>query len=116
MKGQNIVCFAKDWSEDPTSCNHVLRELAKDNRVLWLNSISTRSPNLASGRDIGKIFRKLASFLCGPKKVGEQMWVYTPIVLPFHHNRKAAAFNRMLLRLSIKILGKQMGMDGFQEF
>ena len=33
MKGQNIICFAKDWSEDPTSCNHVLEELAKDNRV-----------------------------------------------------------------------------------
>lgn len=114
MKGQNIVCFAKDWSEDPTSCNHVLRELSKDNRVLWLNSISTRSPNLASGRDIGKIFRKLASFLRGPKKVGERMWVYTPIVLPFHHNSRAAAFNRMLLRLSIQFLGKRLGMGGFQ--
>jgi hypothetical protein len=52
MKGQDIICFAKEWNEDPTSCNHVLRELAKNNRVLWLNSISTRSSNLASGRDL----------------------------------------------------------------
>ena len=54
MRGQNIVCFAKDWSEDPTSCNYVMRELSRHNKVLWLNSISTRSPNLASGRGPGQ--------------------------------------------------------------
>ena len=63
MKNKNIVCFAKDWSEDPTSCNHVLMELSKENKVLWLNSISTRSPNLSSGRDLGKIFKKLGGEL-----------------------------------------------------
>ena len=55
-----IVAFAKDWHEDPTSNHHVLRELARTRRVLWLNSIATRTPKLASGRDLGKIRRKLA--------------------------------------------------------
>jgi hypothetical protein len=32
-----IVAFAKDWHEDPTSNHHVLRELARTRRVLWLN-------------------------------------------------------------------------------
>jgi hypothetical protein len=31
-----IIAFAKDWHEDPTSNHHVLRELAKTRRVLWL--------------------------------------------------------------------------------
>ena len=57
MTGQNIICFAKDWSEDPTSNNHVMRLLARDNRVLWLNSIATRTPNFSSGRDLQKIGR-----------------------------------------------------------
>ena len=114
MKNQNIVCFAKDWSEDPTSCNHVLKELSKTNKVLWLNSISTRSPKLTSGRDMGKIFKKLAGFLKGPQKVGNQMWVYTPIVLPFHHVPAAVAFNRVWLRLTIFILTFCLGMRGFQ--
>ncbi len=48
MRGQNIICFAKDWDEDPTSNNHVMRLLARDNRVLWLNSISMRTPKLGS--------------------------------------------------------------------
>ena len=43
MTGENIVCFAKDWTEDPTSNNHVMRLLARENKVLWLNSIATRS-------------------------------------------------------------------------
>src|SRR5437764_14788230 len=49
MVGQNIVCFAKDWDEDPTSNNHIMRLLGRDNRVLWLNSIATRKPNFRSG-------------------------------------------------------------------
>ena len=114
MKGQNIICFAKDWSEDPTSCNHVLEELAKENRVLWLNSISTRSPSLTSGRDLGKIFRKLAGFLKGPQAAGKGLWVYTPLVLPFHHNPRAVAINRVLLRTTLRLLRRKLGMGDFQ--
>ncbi len=114
MQGQNIICFAKDWSEDPTSCNHVLEELAKTNRVLWVNSISTRSPSLTSGRDMGKIFRKLGSFFQGPKAVGERLWVYTPLVLPFHHNPRAVAINRLLLRTTLRLLRRKLGMGDFQ--
>lgn len=114
MKNKNIVCFAKDWSEDPTSCNHVLMELSKENKVLWLNSISTRSPNLSSGRDLGKIFKKLGGFLKGAQKINERMWVYTPIALPFHHHPVAVAFNKIWLRLTIFFLTLFLGMRGFQ--
>ena len=114
ISGQNIVCFAKDWNEDPTSCNHVLRELSKTNKVLWINSISTRSPNLASKRDIGKIFRKLGSFFKGAKQASERMWVYTPLVLPLHHKAWAVVFNRIWLRLTLAVLTRKLGMRGFQ--
>lgn len=114
ISGQNIVCFAKDWNEDPTSCNHVLRELSKTNKVLWVNSISTRSPNLASKRDIGKIFRKLGSFFKGARQASERMWVYTPLVLPLHHKAWAVVFNRIWLRLTLAILTRKLGMRGFQ--
>jgi len=63
-----IVAFAKDWHEDPTSNHHVLRELARTRRVLWLNSLATRTPKLSSGRDLGKIRRKLAEFARGPQR------------------------------------------------
>ena len=100
LSGQNIICFAKDWSETPTSNNHVMAELAKANKVLWLNSIATRTPNLASGRDIKKIFKKLASFLKGPTHIKDNLWVYTPIVLPLPYSRWASALLDERLQLS----------------
>jgi glycosyltransferase involved in cell wall biosynthesis len=114
MKGQNIVCFAKDYSEDPTSNNHVMRLLARDNRVLWVNSIGTRTPSLASRGDLRKIARKVQAFSRGPKEVAENLFVYTPLALPFPHNRAAVRLNRGILRSSIGRARKALGMDRFQ--
>ena len=114
MRGQNIVCFAKDWDEDPTSNNHVMKLLAANNRVLWLNSISTRTPTFTAGSDIAKIWRKLKSFSKGPRQVAENLWVYTPIVLPFPHSTLATRLNRHILRLTVRRLRRRFGMDRFQ--
>jgi glycosyltransferase involved in cell wall biosynthesis len=118
IRGQNIVCFAKDWNEDPTSCNHVLRELSLHNRVLWVNSISTRAPNLGSARDLRKILRHLrgflGGFLRGAKPVAERMWLFTPLVLPFHHRAWAVWLNRHILRLTLGLQRRRLGMREFQ--
>jgi hypothetical protein len=114
MTGENIICFAKDWTEDPTSNNHVMGELARGNRVLWLNSISMRSPRLASGRDMKKMARKLASFLQGARQVRDRLWVYTPIVLPLPHSQLAAALNRSILQSTLRMVRGKLGMEEFQ--
>jgi glycosyltransferase involved in cell wall biosynthesis len=114
MTGDDIVCFGKDWNEDPTSCNHVNKELAKTRRVLWINSTATRTPNLMNKRDVGKIFSKLASFLRGPIRVTDRLWVYTPIVLPFPHSPPAVAVNRLILQASVALLRRMMGIGPFQ--
>ena len=99
-----IVAFAKDWSEDPTSNHHVLRELARTRRVLWLNSIATRTPSLASGRDLGKIRRKLEEFARGPVNVENDLWVMSPLVVPLPHSAAARAINRQILRATIRVV------------
>src|SRR5256885_14952528 len=93
LHDESIVCFAKDWDEDPTSNNHIMRLLAKDNRVLWLNSIATRRPNLTDSRDLGKMGRKLMTLFRGPRHVSDGLWVYTPIILPFPHSLFATWIN-----------------------
>jgi glycosyltransferase involved in cell wall biosynthesis len=109
-----IVAFAKDWHEDPTSNHHVLRELAKTRRVLWLNSLATRTPKLSSGRDLGKIKRKLGEFARGPQNVENDLWVMSPLVLPLPHSAIARAINRQVLRATIRALRLRLGIDDFQ--
>lgn len=109
-----IVAFAKDWHEDPTSNHHVLRELAKTRRVLWLNSLATRTPKLSSGRDLGKIKRKLREFAAGPQNVENDLWVMSPLVLPLPHSAAARAINRQVLRATIRGLRLRLGIKDFQ--
>jgi glycosyltransferase involved in cell wall biosynthesis len=114
LTGENIICLAKDWSEDPTSNNHVMLQLAERNRVVWVNSLSTRTPSLSSGRDLGKIFRKVASFFQGPRRVHDRLWVYTPLVLPFPHSKLALALNSWILRFSLAGLRRRLRIRDFQ--
>ncbi|MGE5181681.1 MAG: glycosyltransferase, partial [Acidobacteriota bacterium] len=109
-----IVAFAKDWHEDPTSNHHVLRELARTRRVLWLNSIATRTPSLTSGRDLGKLRRKLREFARGAVNVENDLWVATPLALPLPHSAAARAINRQILRATIRALRLQLGIRDFQ--
>lgn len=114
MTGQNIICFAKDWREDPTSNNHVMKLLARDNRVLWINSIATRTPSVTSGRDLSKMVAKLGRFFKGVDQVEDNLWVFTPIVLPFPHSPAAQIANRQIVKQTIRALRYRLGMDDFQ--
>jgi glycosyltransferase involved in cell wall biosynthesis len=108
-----IVAFAKDWHEDPTSNHHVLRELARTRRVLWLNSLATRTPDLSSSRDLGKIRRKLLEFARGPVNVENDLWVMSPLVLPLPHVPAARAINRHVLRATIRGLRLRLKIRDF---
>lgn len=92
----DIIAFCKDWDEPKTSNNHVIEELAKRHRVLWVNSISTRAPNLTSSNDLGKIVRKLASWFRGVREVNPNIRVLTPIVIPIPSSPLAQKVNRVL--------------------
>jgi len=109
-----IIAFSKDWHEDHTSNHHVLRELAKTRRVLWLNSVGTRKPSLSSGRDLGKIKRKLTEFAKGAINVENDLWIATPLVLPLPHSPIATKINQQIIRATIRVLRYQLGIKDFQ--
>lgn len=109
-----IIAFAKDWHEDPTSNHHVLRELARTRRVLWLNSIATRRPRLSSGRDVSKLVRKAREFVRGPVNVENDLWVMSPLAVPLPGNGAARSINRRLLRSQIHALRGHLDIPRFQ--
>jgi glycosyltransferase involved in cell wall biosynthesis len=108
-----IIALSKDWHEDPTSNHHVLRELAKTRRVLWLNSLATRKQNITNARDLSKIKRKLREFTQGAVNVENDLWVATPLVLPLPQSKIAGALNRQILRVTVRALRAQLGIDKF---
>lgn len=114
MASTGIICFSKDWHEDPTSNHHVLRGLARHRRVLWLNSVATRTPKLSSGRDLGKIRRKLGEFAKGPVNVENDLWVFSPLVLPLPHSALAQRANQQILRATIAWLRRKLDLQRFQ--
>jgi glycosyltransferase involved in cell wall biosynthesis len=114
MTGEHIVCFAKDWDGHPTSNTHVMRLLARRNRVLWLESVAMRAPRLASGRDLRRMAHRVAAAARGPRRVEADLWVASPLVLPLPHSPWAAALNNRLLRRGVDRLRRRLGMERFQ--
>lgn len=81
ITGCNIICIANRWDYDPTSKHQVMRILARDNRVLWVNYRGSRRPR-ASWADAGAILATLRSVLAGARRVDDSMVQLTPLVAP----------------------------------
>ena len=67
-----MLCFSHDWSGDPLSKTHLMRLLARDNRVLWVNSIGYRTPS-ASRQDARRTLRKLAAAKLARERPGQTL-------------------------------------------
>jgi glycosyltransferase involved in cell wall biosynthesis len=113
LEGKNIICFANDWHNDPTSKHQVMKLLSQKNRVLWINSIGMRKPSVSSS-DLRRIVLKLKSFAKGIEQVMENLFVFTPIVLPLPTSQLARWINTYLLRTSLWYYRRQLGMKEIQ--
>ncbi|CAN5806244.1 glycosyltransferase family 1 protein [soil metagenome] len=101
LRGRDVICFSNDWSGDPLSKTHLMRLLARDNRVLWVNSIGYRAPK-ASKADVSRAFRKLVA-AAGPITEPERnIFVLNPIAIPAYGNPRIREINRHLLRFQVK--------------
>lgn len=114
MKNESIIYFAKEWNQDRTSCDQVFDQLARHNKVIWVNSIAMRNPNLASAHDLKRIFSKIRKCLGGLKQVGPTAWVLQPVVIPLPYSTFAQKINQILLRGSIHRALEKLGMQNPQ--
>ncbi len=96
LEGRDIVCFANDWSGDPLSKKHVMRRLAKKNRVLWINSLGNRAPR-ATARDLRRIVDKLSRFAGGLYRVEPNIWVLSPLAVPSYHSPLIRRLNALIV-------------------
>lgn len=101
LRGRDIVCFSHDWSGDPLSKTHLMRILARDNRILWVNALANRLPT-TSTKDLSRIVRKLAAFVEPVKEVEPNIFVLNPLAFPAYGNAAVRGFNRGFLHSQVR--------------
>ncbi len=106
LAGECIVCFAGEdwWYHNPHSNLHIMKSLAKDNRILFVNSIGIRMPSLMKDRFAAKkIAGKIKSLLRYLKKAEPNIYVLTPIALPIFSKGK-----RLINRINCVLMVAQL--------
>ncbi len=101
LRGRDMLCFSHDWSGDPLSKTHLMRLMARENRVLWVNSIGYRTPT-ASKADLSRAFWKLAAAASPLREVEPNIFTLNPLAIPAYGNPGVRAFNRGFLRWQVK--------------
>jgi glycosyltransferase involved in cell wall biosynthesis len=108
LVGRDMLCFSHDWTGDPLSKTHLMRLLARYNRILWVNSIGYRSPSLGSKRDLRRIVQKLKAATEPLREVEKNIFVFNPLSVPAFGNsllrRVSATFLRWQVRRAMKQL------------
>lgn len=97
-----FLCVGNDWGRHWSSILHLFRVIARDHRVIWINSIGQRSPRL-SKRDFLRLLEKVRRLrvrsIADENAVDERpVAIIEPRVLPYHQFRFVRRVNTWILR------------------
>jgi glycosyltransferase involved in cell wall biosynthesis len=101
LRGRDMLCFSHDWTGDPLSKTHLMKLLARDNRVLWVNSIGYRAPT-ATAADLGRAWRKLKAAMSPLTEPLPNLHVLSPLAIPAWGSPAVRAFNKKFLRWQVR--------------
>ena len=110
----NIICFGPTdwWGMNPSCTTHVMQKLAARNLVLYINPFSSDlSGGIRKGfwkRLVRKI-RSMSKFFRWPRK---NLYVLSPVFIPFQGNKIVDAVNNFFLKLQLKICCLFLRMSG----
>jgi glycosyltransferase involved in cell wall biosynthesis len=85
-----------------------MSRLARGNRVLFVESLGLRRPQLAA-RDLRRLARRLVRGVRPPRAV-DGLHVLSPLVLPLHGRPRARALNARLLPAQVARAARRLGL------
>ncbi|MFQ5681264.1 MAG: ElyC/SanA/YdcF family protein [Candidatus Omnitrophota bacterium] len=99
LRNQNIICISSiDWDFIWQGHQEIMSTLAKNgNRVLFIENTGVRPPSI---RDIPRLRKRFRDYFKGIKGIREEihnLYIFSPIVLPFPYARIARLINRIIL-------------------
>jgi glycosyltransferase involved in cell wall biosynthesis len=97
LKNNTIIVFSDDWGRHPSSCQHLVRQLAPGNRILWVNTIGMRRPQF-SLYDIKRSLEILFGWLKNGVETQREVLppnfvVAKPVIIPFNNIKKIRCIN-----------------------
>jgi len=104
INGRDIICFGSaDW-DNPfrTNQHYIVERLAAENRVLFIESLGLRRP-VFQKKDLSRMIRRLLRGLIPFKRIRPGLYIFSPLVLPFHKYGAARFLNGLILRLNLKL-------------
>lgn len=113
VQGQSLICLSTvDWDFLWGRHQELMSRLAQDGyQVLYLEPLGIRSPRPADlPRIIKRVNRRLGAGPQGVRLIAENLYLFSPLALPFHGWAIVDAMNRLLLIRSIKGLMRKLGM------
>ncbi|MDP8230811.1 MAG: ElyC/SanA/YdcF family protein [Candidatus Gorgyraea atricola] len=114
LKNENIICISSiDWDFIWQGHQEIMSTLAeKGNRVLFIENTGVRTPGI---KDLSRIKSRIRNWLRGVKgirKERENLYIFSPLVLPFPYSRVARWINRYLI---LAVLEKWMKAVDFSD-
>ncbi len=113
LRGHDILCLSSiDWQFIWQGHQEIMSTLAAaGNRVLFVENTGVRRPTL---RDFSRVRDRVRNWRRGTKGFREErenLYVYSPIVLPFPYSRIAQRINKWLM---VRALRRWMAAIGFR--
>lgn len=99
LKNENIICISSiDWDFAWQGHQEVMSTFANNgNRVLFIENTGVRTPGI---KDIPRLRRRVQNWFKGIKgirKEAENLYIFSPLILPFPYSRLAGWINRHLI-------------------
>jgi glycosyltransferase involved in cell wall biosynthesis len=109
-----VLISTADW-DNPfwTNKQHIAKRLAdRGYKVLYINSLGLRRPS-SSSKDIGRMARRLKSFFGGLKQKHENLWVWSPVVIPYQKYAWVRKLNFFIVSQFIKRYKRKLGLSNY---
>lgn len=115
LTNRDIIVFSDDWGRHPSSCQHIVNCLLPYNRVLWVNTIGMRSPQLTL-YDVKRSIEVVVNWFASPcdnvqSSLPTNLKVVSPAMIPFNGFPGIRRINRMTVKRTIKKLLAELAMN-----
>jgi len=113
MKNEDIICISSiDWDFIWQGHQEIMSTLAaRGNRVLFIENTGVRPPNF---KDMPRLKKRLHNWMHsvkGIRKERENLYIYSPLILPFPYSRIARFINKHLVSSTLKRWIKSVGFS-----